>query len=135
LNFRLPRRNHEYNTSDSDDEAPEWEAYYDDQWNILGINVDGPDDKVNVTDEELFLSLQPGESWTKRIILDLDDLHPDTAIGDSYRFQYWGGRVKWWVWGSREEHANTVVKVPSWAGSDVIDPGNEGKAAHHYSRV
>ncbi|OQE22851.1 hypothetical protein PENFLA_c012G05203 [Penicillium flavigenum] len=107
LNFRLHRRNHDYDMSDSDDDSPEWEA---------------------VTDDELFLSLQPGESWTERIILDIDDLHPDTAIGDSHRLQYWGGRVKWWVWGRRQEHANTVVKAPPWTGSDVVDPdGNGGK--------
>ncbi|CAG8054637.1 unnamed protein product [Penicillium nalgiovense] len=128
LNFRLHRRDHNYDMWDSDDDAPEWEAYHDDQWNILGINVEGPDIEVNVTDDKLFLSLQPGESWHKRIILGLNELHPDTAVGDSYRFQYWGGRVKWWVWGSRQEHANTVVRVPPWMGSDVVDPAdNEGK--------
>ncbi|KAF3399948.1 hypothetical protein F1880_007979 [Penicillium rolfsii] len=96
-------------------------------WNFGYYLVDGPDVEVNVTDEDLFLSLHPGESWTEAFNFDLGDLHDDTAVGDSYRFRYWGGYVKWWIWGTREEHANTTVKVPPWRGA-VVDPfGNEGK--------
>lgn len=126
-NFQLHRRCHDYDRRDSDNDDPEWELYLDDQLNLSYKLVDGPDIEVNVTDETLFLSLQPEESWTEGFTIDLTDLYEDTAVGDSYRFQYWGGYVEWWIWGSREEHANTTVKVPPWRG-DVVDPvGNEGK--------
>lgn len=126
-NFQLHRRCHDYDQWDSDDDDPEWERYFDDQWNLSYKLVDGPDIEVNVTDETLFLSLQPRESWNEVFTFDLSDLHEDTAVGDSYRFQYWGGYVEWWIWGSREEHANTTVKVPPWRGH-VVDPvDNEGK--------
>lgn len=40
-------------------------------------------------------------------------------MDDFYRFQYWG---------DREEHAHTVVKVPSRLSRHVVDPSdNEGK--------
>ncbi|KAJ6128909.1 hypothetical protein N7471_010126 [Penicillium samsonianum] len=126
-NFQLHRRCHDYDQWDSDDDDPEWEVYFDDDWNLSYNLVDGPDIEVNVTDEELFWSLQPGESWTDQFTFDLSELHDETATGDSYRFQYWGGCVEWWIWGSREEHANTTVKVPPWRGN-IVDPvGNEGK--------
>lgn len=126
-NYQLLRRCHDYDQWDSDNDDPEWELYLDDNWNLSYNIMDGPDIEVNVTDEELFLSLQPGESWTDEFTFDLSELHEDTAVGDSYRFLYWGGCVEWWIWGTREEHADTTVKVPPWRG-DVVDPiGNERK--------
>jgi hypothetical protein len=126
-NFLVLRRCHDYDEWDSDNDDLEWERYHDDSWNLSYKLVDGPNIEVNVTDEELFLSLQPGESWTDEFTFDLSELHEDTAVGDSYRFLYWGGCVKWWIWGSREEHSNTTVKVPPWRG-DAVDPvDNEGK--------
>ncbi|KAJ5420263.1 hypothetical protein N7465_002782 [Penicillium sp. CMV-2018d] len=108
LNYQLLRRCHDYDQWDSDNDDPEWELYLDDNWNLSYNIVDGPDLEVNVTDEKLFLSLQPGESWMDKFTFDLSDLHEDTAVGDSYRFLYWGGCVEWWIWGTREEHADTT---------------------------
>lgn len=100
-NFRLQRRCHE-----------QWKTYFDDEQNPFWMIVDEPDVEVNVADSAFFRSLKPGEALVKDRSLGYLDLHPDTVAGDTYRYQYWGGCVDWWIWGDREEHAKTVVKLP-----------------------
>ncbi|KAJ6103768.1 hypothetical protein N7486_003990 [Penicillium sp. IBT 16267x] len=122
-NFRLQRRCPNY-------DPPQWETYYDEERdaNRGWIMVDDPDVEVNVADSEFFRSLQLGETFTKSFHHNIWDLHPDTVVGDTCRFQYWGGRIDWWTWGDREEHANTVVKLPCWMYAPVVDPAdNDGR--------
>lgn len=57
---------------------------------------------------------------------DLAKMHPDTVVGDIYRYQNKGGAIDWWDWGDREGHANTVVKLPPWLTGEVIDPPDNG---------
>ncbi|KAJ9293495.1 hypothetical protein DTO271G3_7760 [Paecilomyces variotii] len=128
-NFRLQRRCNDYDPSKNSDEDPtQWKTYWDDERNPGWMIVDEPDVEVNVTNSTLFLSLKPGETFVKHLSLDYLDLHPDTVIGDTYRYQYWGGCVDWWIWGDREEHAKTVVKLPCWLNDHVVDPpDNDGR--------
>ncbi|GES65444.1 hypothetical protein ATEIFO6365_0010037000 [Aspergillus terreus] len=116
-NFRLQRRCHE-----------QWKTYFDDEQNPGWMIVDEPDVEVNVADSAFFCSLKPGETLVRHHSLGYLDLHPDTLVGDTYRYRYWGGCVDWWIWGDREEHAKTVVKLPCWLNDHVVDPAdNDGR--------
>lgn len=125
-NFRLQRRCHDYDPSDED--SPQWKTYFDDERNEGWIIVDEPDVEINVADSEFFRCLQPGESFVTQFLLGYHDLYPDTVVGDTYRYQYWGGCIDWWTWGDREEHAKTIVKLPCWLNAHVVDPAdNDGR--------
>ncbi|KAF3018336.1 hypothetical protein E8E15_006452 [Penicillium rubens] len=128
-NFRLQRCCHNYDPLKKlDDDSPQWKSYFDDERNEGWMIVDEPDVEVNVTDSMFFRSLQPGESLIRCVSLGFTDLHPDTVVGDTYRYQYWGGCIDWWTWGDREEHANTVVKLPCWLNDHVVEPAdNDGR--------
>ncbi|KAJ5673386.1 hypothetical protein N7507_002513 [Penicillium longicatenatum] len=129
--FRLQRRCHDHDKSqDTDEDRPRWESYYDEERdsNRGWIMVDDPDVEVNVTDPEWFRSLQPGETFIDKFLISFEDMHPDTVVGDTCRYKYWGGCIDWWNWGDREEHANTVVKLPCWMDHHVVDPAdNDGR--------
>ena len=127
--FRMQRRRPGFDPSKNSDSDPtQWKTYFDDELNPGYMITDGPDVEVNVTDDEHFCCLKPGESFVSQHLLDDSDLYPDTVVGDTYRYQYWGGCVDWWVWGDREEHATTVVKLPCWLSGEVVDPAdNDGK--------
>jgi hypothetical protein len=128
-NFRLQRCCHNYDPLKKlDDDSPQWKSYFDDERNEGWMIVDEPDVEVNVTDSMFSRSLQPGESLIRCVSLGFTDLHPDTVVGDTYRYQYWGGCIDWWTWGDREEHANTVVKLPCWLNDHVVEPAdNDGR--------
>ncbi|KAJ6027628.1 hypothetical protein N7460_012445 [Penicillium canescens] len=121
--FLLQRRCLDYDPSkNSNGDSTQWKTYLDDEDNPGWRIVDEPDVEVNVTDPEFFRSLKPGESFVRKNHLGFFDLHPDTVVGDTYRYQYCGGRVDWWIWGDCEEHAKTVVKLPCWLHGRVADP-------------
>lgn len=73
-----------------------------------------PDVEVNVTNSAFFCNSNTGEIFVGRLSVGYLDLPPDTVVGDTCRYQYWGGYVDWWIWGNREEHVKTVVKLPYW---------------------
>jgi hypothetical protein len=127
--FRLQRRCLDYDALKNSDEDPtQWKTYFDDERNPGWRIVDEPDIEVNVTDPQFFRSLKPGETFVKNHSFNFLDLHPHTVVGDTYRYRYWGGCVDWWIWGDREEHANTVVKLPCWLHDYVVDPAdNDGR--------
>ncbi|KAJ5922028.1 hypothetical protein N7516_009731 [Penicillium verrucosum] len=127
--FRLQRRCFDYDPSkDSNGRSIQWKTYFEDEGNQGWRIVDEPDVEVNVTDPEFFRSLKPGESFVRKNYLEFFDLHPDTVVGDTYRYQYCGGCVDWWIWGDCEEHAKTVVKLPCWLYGLVVDPAdNDGR--------
>ncbi|KAJ5164247.1 uncharacterized protein N7500_006077 [Penicillium coprophilum] len=126
---RLQRRCPDYDPSkDSSGDSTQWKTYYDNERNPGWRIVDEPDVEINVTDSEYFRGLKPGESFVKTLQLEDFHLHPDTVVGDTYRYQYCGGCVDWWVWGDFKEHANTVVKLPCWLQDYVVDPDdNDGR--------
>lgn len=52
---------------------------------------------------------------------------PDSVkVGDMFRFQYEGKILDWWDWGVREDHIDTLVKLPCFIAADVVDPKNNG---------
>ncbi|KAJ5645790.1 hypothetical protein N7490_002162 [Penicillium lividum] len=125
---RLQRRCLDYDLlNDSNRDSTQWETYFDDEDNPGWRIVDEPDVEVNVTDPEFFRCLKPGESFVRKNYLEFSDLHPDTVVGDTYRYQYCGGRVDWWIWGDCEEHAKTVVKLPCWLHGRVVDPADNDR--------
>lgn len=132
-NFRLQRRCPDFDhRKDADADAHEdliqWKTYFDDEQGACYMIVEDPDVEVKVTDSEFFYCLKPGETVVKHNYIHYSDLHPDTMVGNKYRYQYWGGYVDWWVWGDREEHASTVVKLPCWLNDHVIYPAdNDGR--------
>lgn len=105
-----------------------WEACEDEEEPGFAI-MDDPDVEVHVGQDENFASLEPGESWTtsRRIQGETwSSLPDDTAVGDVFRYRSKGATVDWWDWGSREEHAETVVKLPCWIAGPVADPAGNG---------
>ncbi|KAJ7034600.1 hypothetical protein C8F04DRAFT_1101526 [Mycena alexandri] len=93
--------------------------------------VDDPDVAVQVAKHEDFVSLAPGESWSTTHMLENQswtELPSESATGDAFRFRFMGTTVDWWDWGSAEEHVDTVVKVPCFIKSNVVDPrDNDGR--------
>ena len=73
---------------------------------------------VNISKERRWISLAPGESWSQRLEID-DRLSSDQAPGDKIRYQLEGRIIETWNWGSKEDHAQTVLRLPS--GSDAGD--------------
>ena len=93
--------------------------------------VDDPDVPVNVSTDENFTSLSPGESWSHQQMLkgqnwgmfpDLDD----AKGGERFRYVFKGTHIDWWDWGTEEEHKNTVVNLPCWIAGSVVDPADNG---------
>lgn len=125
--FQLDRRCHDYAPDKSNDESSEWEPDW--HWDDYTPHVitEGPNYEVNVSQSERFVCLQVGESWSREVGLDATSFHPDTSVGDTYRYKCWGTTIDWWTWGDRKEHANTIVKFPPWGGDVIEPPDNEGK--------
>jgi hypothetical protein len=93
--------------------------------------VDEPDVAVDISQNERFQSLQPGESWvTSQLLHDkTGSVLPDDATdGEEFRYRFNGETVDWWDWGSKAEHAGTVVKLPCWLAGRVVEPkDNNGR--------
>ncbi|KAJ5160305.1 uncharacterized protein N7482_007309 [Penicillium canariense] len=73
---------------------------------------------VNVGKDRRWISLAPGESWSQELEID-ERLPSDLAPGDNIRYQLEGEIIKMWNWGSKEDHAQTVLMLPS--GRDAGD--------------
>ncbi|KAF2729340.1 hypothetical protein EJ04DRAFT_556160 [Polyplosphaeria fusca] len=109
-----------------------------DNWNVCEdfgdeggfLLVDDPDVPINVAqDTEKFVSLRPGESWSTSRRLQGEKwtyLPDDSKGGNRFRVEFDGATVDWWDWGSREEHKDTVVKLPCWIKGPVVDPKDNG---------
>ncbi|PVH79613.1 hypothetical protein DL98DRAFT_560718 [Cadophora sp. DSE1049] len=109
-----------------------WEKYVSPEETQSGFMiVDEPDLEVSPGQHEDFASLQPGESWSTQRRIQGESwttLPKDTDVGDEFRYRFNGVFVDWWDWGSREEHANTLVKLPCWTAGRVVEPAhNEGR--------
>jgi hypothetical protein len=73
---------------------------------------------VNISKDRRWMSLAPGESWSQKLEID-DRLSSDLAPGDKIRYQLEGETIKMWNWGSKEDHAQTMLMLPS--GRDAGD--------------
>jgi hypothetical protein len=67
---------------------------------------------VNVGKDRRWISLFPGESWIQDLEID-ERLPSDLVPGDKIRYQLDGRVIEMWNWGSKEDHAETVLMLPS----------------------
>jgi hypothetical protein len=91
--------------------------------------VDDPDVSVCVGQDENFVTLHPGQFWTTSRRLQGESwtsLPANVEVGDVFQYMIKGTTVDWWDWGSREEHMETVVKLPCWYAGSVVDPADNG---------
>lgn len=119
---------------DEDSDEQEWQVCEiddDEEGCMCGVfDFDGPDIKVHIREESDFVSLRPGEFCTTTYQVQtptVTRLPKDVRVGDRFRYQFLGvTRVDWWDWGHLEnEHADTVVSLPSWRGR-VVEPADNG---------
>ncbi|RAH62700.1 hypothetical protein BO85DRAFT_473403 [Aspergillus piperis CBS 112811] len=117
--FRVYRR---LRPSQSDMETEnEWKRSVDDR--SPHVFWDNPDRVLNVAEnpEGRFVTLFPGESWSKSWSFDLpDDLRP----GEQVRYQFVGITLDWWDWGTAEDHAQTIVTLPGSGIEPISHPKN-----------
>lgn len=135
IGLRSRREGYEFYRYHKLDEGSDEQAWQvceiDDEEEGCGIfDFDGPDIKVHIQEESDFISLRPGEFWTTayQIQTPTDTRLPkDTKVGDRFRYRFLGATgVDWWDWGHVEdEHAETVVSLPSWRGR-VVQPADNG---------
>jgi hypothetical protein len=76
--------------------------------------------------------LRPGESWTyqRRVQQGTSwtSLPDDVKVGDRFKYVVKGAVVDWWDWGTKEDHKDTVVKLPCWISGHVVEPAdNNGR--------
>ncbi|KAH6628871.1 hypothetical protein F5144DRAFT_493499 [Chaetomium tenue] len=123
---------YKYHKLDEGSDEQEWQVCeMDDDEGGCGIfDFDGPDIEVHIREESDFISLRPGEFWTTAYQVQIPTytrLPKDTKVGDRFRYQFLGASgIDWWDWGHLEnEHAETVVTLPSWRGR-VIQPADNG---------
>ncbi|GMF70089.1 unnamed protein product [Aspergillus oryzae] len=88
---------------------------------------DDPDIEVTPGRHADFISLQPGEQWTRTDSLELPS---DIDIGEVFKYEFSDRVIDWWDWGMKEDHLQTTVKLPCWVKDDVVEPrDNEGRPA------
>ncbi|GKZ45356.1 hypothetical protein AbraIFM66951_007973 [Aspergillus brasiliensis] len=88
---------------------------------FFGLFLDDPDITVNVTEDESFVPLKPGECWTSSWVI-LEDIY-GWKVGDTWRYCFKGGTIDWWDYGGVKEHVNTTVNIPPHPWGKVTDPG------------
>ncbi|GAA90195.1 UbiA prenyltransferase family protein [Aspergillus luchuensis IFO 4308] len=75
-----------------------------------GLFLDDPNITVNVVEDEGFITLKPGEYWSRSWII-LEDIY-GWEVGDIWRYRFKGGTVDWWDYGGVDEHVDTNVQIP-----------------------
>ncbi|KAL3427579.1 kinesin light [Phlyctema vagabunda] len=93
--------------------------------------VDEPDVSVNVSQDDNFASLQPGQTLTTVHLLrgqGMGGLPEDTSVGDVFRFLCKGIELDWWDCGDSSDHAETMVKLSCFIAGLVVGPkDNSGR--------
>ncbi|KAJ6488251.1 hypothetical protein C8R47DRAFT_511183 [Mycena vitilis] len=69
---------------------------------VLGVET------LAVTDRH-FTSLAPGESKTTTVTQIFENWTEDFELGMKYTYQYIGGEISWWDWGTFEDHKNESI--------------------------
>lgn len=91
--------------------------------------IDDPDVAVNVSQDDNFASLQPGQTWTTSARLEgqgMGILPDDVSVGDLFRYVFKGVELDWWDWGGNAEHRDTIVMLPCFIMGRVREPKNNG---------
>jgi hypothetical protein len=71
-----------------------------------------------------FISLRPGQTWTRKNYLELPY---GTQVGDVFKYEFNNRKIYWWGWGTKECHIPTTVKLPCVIKAGVVEPSdNEG---------
>ncbi|KAF2126195.1 hypothetical protein P153DRAFT_433982 [Dothidotthia symphoricarpi CBS 119687] len=108
-----------------------WEGYDNGKSGCCGfLIVDDPDVPVNVSQNDRFASLQPGQSWTttRRVGYNGIEIPDDAKNGETFRFVFTGELLDWWNWGSKADHEDTVVMLPCFLWGPVVNPkDNDGR--------
>ncbi|KAI9149591.1 kinesin light [Paramyrothecium foliicola] len=88
------------------------------------ILVDDPDVRVKVAEHEDFVSLKPGETWSREFAIH----HPSggeipsrSVPWDEFRIDWSGMNLDWWDWGTVEEHRETEAVLPCFIHAGVQD--------------
>lgn len=106
-----------------------WESIEDDTTGFMIL--DDPDLTVNVTRDENFATLNPGQTWTTHHDLKgggFDGMPSALTIGEVYRYRFKGLKLDWWDWGGKEEHEQTYVDLPCFKKGVVQKPrDNDGR--------
>ncbi|KAE8386118.1 hypothetical protein BDV23DRAFT_190295 [Aspergillus alliaceus] len=88
---------------------------------------DEPDIEFSPGQHVDFISLQPGESWTRTDRLELPS---DTKVREVFKYEFTDRVIDWWNWGMKGDHLQTTVKLPCRVSGEVVDPrDNEGQPA------
>lgn len=111
-------------------EGEDWVIFDSDSgtgWQIW----DDPDVFINVGQDDNFVSLRPGESWTTSHRIQSEtwtEFHDDMADGDAFRFIFQGATVDWWNWGVKEDYDGTMLRFPCNRTGRVLGPSdNDGR--------
>lgn len=79
------------------------------------------DRSITMGEAQDFLTLHPGTSHIYSFTME--STFPEVQnVGELYRYRYKGETVDWWDWGTKEDHANTVITLPSFSTNGSIDP-------------
>lgn len=103
-------------------EADSWQECELEDDDMGYILVDEDVDVYVGRDDQNFVSLMPGESWTTS-----KEYVPMVMVpGDTFRCRFKGLVMDWWDWGTMADHVDTVVKLPSWKAGRVTEPADNG---------
>lgn len=95
------------------------------------LNWDDPDKEIHIVGDNCFDFLRPGQSIDVTYDLDPHDdssLPPGLELGDEIRYQYKGGTIDWWDWGTEEDHKDTKVTVKGIVYTWLAKPNdNDGR--------
>jgi hypothetical protein len=104
----------------------EWKVWNNEARLCLGfLLITDEEYFVNVSQDENFASLGPGESWVTTQQLRGEKwtyLPEDMEPGETLRYAFHGTDVSWWDWGSKTEHEGTILKMVDGLVDPVIDP-------------
>ncbi|GKZ23082.1 hypothetical protein AbraCBS73388_009427 [Aspergillus brasiliensis] len=74
-----------------------------------------------------FISLQPNETWCEVQELEsMLSLPEDARDGEVLRYRFKGCKLKWWDWGTKEDHMDTIISVIGF-GVITDPPDNDGR--------
>jgi hypothetical protein len=104
----------------------EWQKLWRAETNDGYMLVDGPAIRVTVGNHDTFRQLLPDESWeAQHAVSDFNyEGNGVNRAGDEMLFRFDGVTVDWWDWGSKMEHAETFVYLPSFIAGRVLKTPN-----------
>lgn len=131
LNYNLDHRVSD-SDSDSDSDSEQWITCRYGRGYCPGIASDQPS-KIYISLSEAFVCLHPGQSWEGSFAFD-DEIweFPDhLRIGAMFRLSFKGATIRWWDWGTKDDHVDTVLTFRGYgqklSAPDFTDDDNGGR--------